>query len=167
MSIVYLYLHNKVELIFDDDTYAIPNDKNLKHLVIYGCDTKIPFIIRGKNAIPDNIEQITIFSGENVSFCVGNICVLGKNIKKIMFNDDDDLIDNLKEMYLWPEHIILETYKTTISTRQQRNGDDRHFTDIRIDILNDSGIIKKIHLLYSNLPLPIYDEVIDNFDIFL
>lgn len=162
---IYLYLNPKIQLFDDDGKYIIPTDNKLKQLIIHGGDVKIPFIINGKSAIPDNIQHIKVFYGSNVTFCVGNICSLGNNIKSVEFEKFQDLLDNLKEMHLWPEHIRLHCNNKSKLIKQCRNGDDNIKTITVCNKLGDYGIIKIIKLLYSNLPLPIYDEVIDNVDL--
>lgn len=162
---VYLYLNPKIQLFDEGGKYIIPTDTNLKRLIIYGGDVKIPFVINGKSVIPDNIQHIKVFYGPCVTFCVGNVCSLGNNIKSVEFDKFQDLINNLGEMHLWPDHIQLWWKNKSELIKQCRNGDDNIRTITLCDNLRDYGIIKTIKLLYSNLPLPIYEEVLHNVDL--
>jgi len=134
-------------------------------LIIHGGDIKIPFIINNKSVIPDNIEHITVYYGSNVRFCVGNKCSLGNNVKSVEYNRFQDLVNNLGEMHLWPDHITLYCNNKTELIKQSRIGDESVKTVTLCSALRDCGIIRIIKLLYMSLPLPIYEEVIDNIDL--
>lgn len=162
---IYLYLNPILKLMDDNGNSIIPNDKNLKQLIIHGGDVKIPFIINDKSVIPDNIEHIKVYYGSNVRFCVGNKCSLGNNVKSVEFERFQDLVNNLGEMYLWPDQITLKCVNKSELIKQVRTGDEHIQTVTLCNKLRDYGIIRIIKLLYSTLPLPIYEEVIEYVDL--
>lgn len=149
----FMYSKSSIEYQEKSVTRRTELKDNVSHIVISASENHDTSLFNnGEFIIPNSVSKLSI-QGSNVK-----IPRIPKNIKHIKFYDRRTVQYNLNNIYLWPDNIKYEyiLQKKPIT----------HHNVIHTEKYTINHIISLIKTMYIILPLPIYEEIVSNYDIF-
>lgn len=99
----------------------------------------VPMMVDDMSVIPDSVVHLIMIPK------FGPIHTFPKNIKSVVFHDRESIIQNIPNMFMWPDANYL--YYTV-------------WQDVNI-----SDFINRIKYIHDILPQPIYEEILEQLDI--